>query len=276
MNCPNCGKPTRPGAAFCGECGTRLSVVPAIESTLVEAPVAEKPLRRPPPPPVAETPTVSAVAEVPVMPQAITSAPIPDVAPVIIAPPPPPANAPRDVEVVAFGTTEEVTPRAESGAPTITITSPPPGISDPPSAVAPSSPGHVVPEIVAPSVESMDETRVSVRRRGGVHWRLVLPDGRQIEVPAALLVGRDPAVNAKWPAAVLLAIDDEAHSMSKTHAVFESDAGGLWVTDLDSTNGVVITNADGAELDIDSNVRTPIQPGSDVELGDYILQVERD
>jgi hypothetical protein len=104
----------------------------------------------------------------------------------------------------------------------------------------------------------------------------VLPDGKQVEVAEALLVGRDPASNAKWPKAAHLTVDDDGHSMSKTHAVFEVDAAGLWVSDLDSTNGVVITQPDGTELDIEPNVRTQVQPGADVELGDYVMQVEKD
>ena len=192
----------------------------------------------------------------------------PDVDPVFV-PPPPPSNVPKVVEVVPFGTTEDVIV-PEAPAPTITITSPP-GIADPPPAAAPSTA-----TAVAPTPESMDETRVSVRRRAGAHWRFVLPDARHVEVSGALLVGRDPAANERYPGAALLTIDDEAHSVSKTHAVFEVDSDGLWVTDLNSTNGVVITQPDGTELDVDPDVRGQIQPGADVELGDYIVQVEKD
>jgi hypothetical protein len=195
---------------------------------------------------------------------------VPDVEPVLVVPPPPP-GVPKEVEVVAFGATEEVEAPPTEVAPTITITAPPPGIADPPPAVV--RPAAVV---VTPTPESMDETRVSVRRRSGAHWRLVLPDARHVEVSGSLLVGRDPAASNKWPGAALLTIDDDAHSVSKTHAVFEVDSDGLWVTDLDSTNGVVVTQTDGTELDLDPNVRGQIQPGADVELGDYIVQVEKD
>ncbi|MEJ1229650.1 MAG: FHA domain-containing protein [Galbitalea sp.] len=178
--------------------------------------------------------------------------------------------------MVPFGTTQEVL-APDAAASSITITSPPPGIGEPPAAPAAPFVGTAPPPVAAaPTAESLDETRVSVRRRAGIHWRLVLPDAGHIEVATALLVGRDPAANATWPAAVLLAVDDDTHSVSKTHAVFEVDADGLWVTDLDSTNGVVIAQPDGTELDLDPNVRTAIQPGADVELGDFIIQVEKD
>ncbi|HEX3680299.1 MAG TPA: FHA domain-containing protein, partial [Galbitalea sp.] len=59
-------------------------------------------------------------------------------------------------------------------------------------------------------------------------------------------------------------------------AVIEVDGDELWITDLDSTNGVVIIQSDGTEIDLDSNVRTRVQPGADVELGDYIIQIEKE
>jgi hypothetical protein len=227
-------------------------------------PLDDKPLRRPPPPP----PT----ADIPDVEVAATLA-LPDVASLLVPP------GPRiDVGVVPFRTTENVpvtVPVSAPDAPTITITAPPPGIADPPSAPA-AIPAPAFVSVVAPRAESIDETRISVRRKAGAHWRLVLPDGRHIEISTTLLAGRDPLANATWPGAALLTIDDEDHSVSKTHAVFSVDAEGLWVTDLDSTNGVIITQPDGTELDLAPNVRCLIQPGADVELGDYIVQVEKD
>lgn len=265
MNCPSCGKPTREGASFCGECGQKLPGV-AIAPGVAEAPVETPPLRRPPPPPDDE-PTIVAESgppQIESVESAATPAAIPDVSPILVAPPPP-SNAPKVVEVVPFGTTAEV-PVRERETSGISITAPP-GIGETP--LADIGPADATPE-------SLDETRASVRRRAGNHWRLVLADARQIEVTGAVLVGRDPAANLTWPDALMLAIDDDAHSMSKTHAVFEADAAGLWVTDLDSTNGVVITQPDGSEEDLEPNVRGRIQPGADVELGDYIIQVEKE
>jgi hypothetical protein len=270
MTCPNCGQPTREGASFCGECGHTLA--PAVAGLIPDdAPVAAAPLRRPPPPPE-DKPAVAVAAPV------VEASAVPDVAPLLV-PPPPPAGVPKQVEVVPFGSTEEVEVKSRAGAGD--LISEPPGIGDPPSAGP--SPADPTPVDAAPAAapvtpvpESMDETRVSVRRRAGAHWRLVLPDGRHVEVATAILLGRDPSANVKWPGAAKLPVDDETHSISKTHAVIELDGGDLWITDLDSTNGVLITQPDGTELDPESNVRTRIQPGADVELGDYIIQVEKD
>jgi zinc-ribbon domain/FHA domain len=266
MNCPNCGKPVRVGAAFCGECGAKLAVVAADPGAPLETPVGAVPLRRPPPPPEDDVPEAVVVAE--------------SVA--LLVPPPPPPGVPKEVEIVPFGTTEDL-PVRETSVATITISPPPPGIQPPPTAMvedvigAPPSPASVVaptPSVAPP--ESLDETRVSVRRNATTRWRLVLPDARQVEVSGALLVGRDPSANPRWPAAAFLTISDAGNSISKTHSVFEADAEGLWVMDLDSTNGVVVIQPDGVELDLSPNVRTLVLPGADVELGDCIIQVEKD
>ncbi len=301
MNCPNCGNPTRSGASFCGECGHKLASTGAAAAP-VEISPAETPLRRPPPPPPRAAPTLPSppVAAAPTLPSpppppppapaaptlppplppppppvegavvsANPSASVPDVATVLVVPPPPP-GVPKEVVVVPFGMIEDVVV-TETVAPKIMISSPPPGVDETPQ---PTAPERVV--TAAPAPESMDETRVSVRRRAGAHWRLVLPDSRHVEVSGSLLVGRDPAANNKYPGATFLTIDDDGHSISKTHAVFEVDTEGLWITDLDSTNGVVIIQTDAQELDITANVRTQIHPGSDVELGDFIIQIEKD
>jgi FHA domain len=302
MNCPNCGQPVRADKAFCGECGFQLPPTVAESAPAVIAPVAETPVRLPPPPPppppaaptllpppppppAARTPlppppppppvaaTLPPPPPPPVAMPVVPAAPpatVPEVPTLLVVPPPPP-GAPKEVDVVPFGTTEDVVVTG-TDAPTITITSPPPGVDETPQSTAPQQ----APVTAVPSPESMDETRVSVRRRAGVHWRLVLPDSRHVQVSGALLVGRDPAANSRYPGATFLTIDDDGHSISKTHAVFEVDDQGLWVTDLDSTNGVVIIQADAQELDIAANVRTQIQPGSDVELGDFIIQIEKD
>jgi hypothetical protein len=254
MTCTNCGKPTRLGALFCGECGFKLATVDATSAAPVVVQTAATGLLPPPPPPPAP------VAEVPV----VVPPPI-EVAPFI---PPAPVAAPPVVERIPDAPGSIVEDPIFSAPPGVTtITPPPPSL--PPLSPPPPSPA-------APPVESLDETRVSVRRRAGAHWRLVLPDGKHADVGGAVLVGRDPSVNSTWPSAQLFAVADESHSVSKTHAVFELDGDGLWVTDLDSSNGVIITQPDGTEIDLEPNVRASIQPGADVELGDYVIQIEKD
>ena len=256
MTCPNCGNQTRVGATFCGECGIRL---PAADILVAVAPAAAPTILAPPPPP----------------------------------PPPPPLPGVLDAEVVAM----TAFPAAPAAAPATALAPPPP---PPPPAVAPSNPFITAPPMSIPVVNrpvtvsaalispvllppappaqeaDLDATRVSVRRKATPSWRLVLPDGRHITVEKSVLIGRDAAPNAKWPGAQLLSIIDPATSVSKTHAAIEIDSEGLWVTDLNSTNGVVVTQPDGAEFDLDPDDRVQVEPGADIELGDYVIQVEKD
>lgn len=261
MNCPNCGTPTRTGAGFCGNCGAKLEVVPSVPvSTLAPPPppptqASPPPLPPPPPPPP------------PPAPKAALPQPTPD--PVVAS-------------VVPEATAEEAGPVNPD---MITL---PPGLISPPPAAAeaarpsPSmaeavfitSPGTLPPAL--PPAEDLDATRVSARRRTGSPWRLVLPDGQHYVVDGTVLIGRDPAARVKWPSAKLLPLNDTTKSVSKTHAVLEADDSGLWITDLKSTNGVVVTTPEGQEVDGDGGGRLRVEPGADIELGDYVIQVEKD
>lgn len=169
---------------------------------------------------------------------------------------------------------------------------PPPGLITPPPGMAvPANPVTEAPArqvsdavfvtspgvpFTSPPSEDLDATRASVKKRTGSPWRLVLPDGSNVIVDGTILIGRGAAANAKWPGAQLLSVDDTTSSVSKTHAAIQSDAKGLWVTDLKSTNGVVVTRPDGSEVEAEGSKRVPVEAGGDIELGDFIIQVEKD
>ena len=105
-------------------------------------------------------------------------------------------------------------------------------------------------------------------------WTLVLADGTEAPVRGVVLLGRNPAPFGAWPDAQLLAIVDPTQSVSKTHAAFEVDESGLWVHDLNSTNGVwVVNGADVTEAVPGRRVHVPA--GASIELGDYVLTVRR-
>lgn len=124
--------------------------------------------------------------------------------------------------------------------------------------------------------EDLDATVVSPRKRPRSPWRLLLPDGEPYAIESTVLIGRGVKPRAKWPSAKLLSVDDSTKSVSKTHAVLEADAEQLWITDLKSTNGVVVTSPDGQESDGDDGGRVNVQPGSTITLGKYVIQVEKD
>ncbi|PZQ90817.1 MAG: hypothetical protein DI534_06425 [Leifsonia xyli] len=103
-------------------------------------------------------------------------------------------------------------------------------------------------------------------------WTLVLADGTSARVDGVLLIGRNPAPFDAWPGAVLLPVDDTTQSVSKTHAALEVDDSGLWVHDLDSTNGVWVVHGDDV-TEVVPGRRLGVPAGSGIELGDYVLTV---
>jgi hypothetical protein len=130
-------------------------------------------------------------------------------------------------------------------------------------------------DVPASGASELEEaTRLSSARHAAPAWRLVVP-GHPEPVPLVgrLFLGRSPSPTPGATGEVL-AVDDPARSVSKTHALLELDATGLWVSDLDSTNGVWVVPAQGDPVEVIPGVRTPVTPGADLELGDFVIQVE--
>ncbi len=157
-------------------------------------------------------------------------------------------------------------------------------------AIAPQQPAHEVPpspasftappdRVVPPAGELPDEdldaTRVSTRRPAKAPWRLLLPNGSTVSVSSPVLIGRNPVPHDSWPNAQLLLVVDKTKSVSKTHVAVETDDEGLWVTDLKSTNGVVVTYSDGREVEAHGGERLNVDAGCGIELGRFIMLVEK-
>ncbi len=116
----------------------------------------------------------------------------------------------------------------------------------------------------------IDETVIARRRRTG--WSLIAPSGREVAVVAdVMLLGRRPGVANDFPGAQLVAIDDA--TVSKTHARLELREGAWYITDLDSTNGVVLTTDRGAEVDVAPSVT--VEAGERFLLGDAEIRLVR-
>jgi len=101
-----------------------------------------------------------------------------------------------------------------------------------------------------------------------------MADGQRQSVSRALLVGRDPAVDARWPDASLVSVFDATKTVSKTHAVFNLDPNGLSVTDLHSSNGTIVEDESGNETDAQPDLPIHVSDGSSVVLGDFVVKVE--
>ncbi|WP_157005915.1 FHA domain-containing protein [Agromyces laixinhei] len=106
-------------------------------------------------------------------------------------------------------------------------------------------------------------------------WVLALDDGQRFQVGGSLVLGRDPAPVPVRQHATLVPVVDPAKSVSKTHAIVDLEGAELSITDLHSTNGVLVTDAHGAEHDLDPGERVVLSPGDKVELGTFAVRVER-
>jgi len=109
----------------------------------------------------------------------------------------------------------------------------------------------------------------------GPTWRLVMPHGdAPVEVAGAVVIGRGPVTIPEYSTAQLVTASDPSKSVSKTHALLGIDAKGLWVADLGSTNGTFVITPTGGDVRVQPGAPVYVPPGSDVELGQYVITVE--
>jgi len=106
----------------------------------------------------------------------------------------------------------------------------------------------------------MEQTIIAHRRR--TMWSIVPPSGAPISLSAEVVIlGRRPVADPAFPDAQLVAIQDG--TVSKTHARLELRDDTWYITDLDSTNGVLFATLMGTEIEA--------TPGVEVEAGDRFL-----
>ncbi|WP_350347823.1 DUF5684 domain-containing protein [Agromyces sp. G08B096] len=109
--------------------------------------------------------------------------------------------------------------------------------------------------VVHPEDDDVDET-VVVARAPRVTWQLVLDDGDVLELSGtSVVLGRNPAAAAGEQR---LVVPDRTRTLSKTHARLDHVDGGWTITDLGSTNGVLIVDEDGGETLLDPDVAVPV------------------
>ncbi len=142
-----------------------------------------------------------------------------------------------------------------SPVPTVAGTTPP-GVS---SAFEPSPAG----------IEASDHT-VVIDRASARSWSLVLEDGRSFDLWASsVVVGREPT--ATDVGVQMLAIPDSTRTISKMHARFDL-VDGVWrVSDLGSTNGLVVTGTDGRTFSVRSGA--PSVVGTQLVLGSVAMRL---
>lgn len=155
--------------------------------------------------------------------------------------------------------------------PAIELTSPPPARpapaprTPPTSAPPPPIPASVVvaaAEAAEAEEEEYGETIV-VDRKPKIRWRLTVEGGKSFPlVEDKVLLGRKPATTTDGTQA--LAVPDPTRTLSKLHARLELVDGQWTITDLNSTNGVLLVD--------DAGVETLVEAGTPVAVnGQFVL-----
>jgi hypothetical protein len=107
----------------------------------------------------------------------------------------------------------------------------------------------------------------------GAALRLSFDTGERVDVTGPGLVGRHPAADdEEW--VHLVAIDDPAQSVSKTHLAFWPEADRLVVTDRGSTNGTVMLDPSGVRWALLPGERVVVAAGWSLVLGQRTVRVE--
>lgn len=103
---------------------------------------------------------------------------------------------------------------------------------------------------------------------------LRISDGRELTITGTVLIGRNPAAGEGEEVGELVRVSDPGRSVSKTHVMMGVDTEGVWAADRASTNGTVVTLADGQQIICAENqvVRLPV--GATVTFGDYSISFE--
>ncbi|PVE58774.1 DUF5684 domain-containing protein [Microbacterium testaceum] len=116
-----------------------------------------------------------------------------------------------------------------------------------------------VPPVAEDDFDALDRTVVTRRKR--IPWALVPPTGGPVDLTSPVVIlGRRPSPDPTFPDAQLVAISDETRTVSKTHARLELRGDTWYVTDLDSTNGVLFATLMGTEVEA--------PPGEEIEAGE--------
>lgn len=233
--------------------------------------------------PAAAPPFPAPPAPAPVAAPLPATAPVPDVAPPPAAPPAPvpavPAAPVREPDTATTGIISAVPGAPAPQAPARPPLEPTVLVDHVPDALRTTGvPGGPAEE----DAEDVEATRLSLVRRPGGRRRtdgppravLKLWDGNEVVLTGIALVGRNPARRDDEPLPEhLVVVPDQRRSVSKTHLAVGVDANGTWVRDRGSTNGTVVTLADGQQIICASGQEVRVPEGATVSFGDYWFTV---
>jgi hypothetical protein len=137
-----------------------------------------------------------------------------------------------------------------------------------PGEPAPTEAMTIQPIESAPPVVSAPPTERTTPR-----YTLSFSGGEVIEVTGSGLVGRRPITQPGEQVDQIVAIQDPARSVSKTHLEFGLEAGELWICDRYSGNGTVVHPLGGVARQCEAGRRYRVTAGTRVEIGDQWFDV---
>ena len=152
----------------------------------------------------------------------------------------------------------------------------PPPIAGPAVAAPAAAASAVVPATAAapaaPAVPAAAAAPATAPARAAV---FAFDDGSRFDAAGTGLLGRRPARAEGDPASILLVpLADDSMGISKTHARFDVDDAGVWITDRWSRNGTSVAAPGRAPVELVPGARTRVDGGTKVELGGRWFVVE--
>lgn len=129
----------------------------------------------------------------------------------------------------------------------------------------------------APVADDFESTRLSGSGPVSVPAGVIvfrLDTGEVVPITRHGALGRDPVAPGGDPSDLLIALQGDTLSVSKTHLEFGLEDGRVWVSDRGSTNGTALVRGDGVELELDAGERVRVEAGDRIRVGTRVLQVE--
>lgn len=134
------------------------------------------------------------------------------------------------------------------------------------------SPRRASSAVSASADEDGDFDATLLAHRNRPRWSLFVGEGPDIDLRSqVVLIGRRPAPDPAHPGAQLISVEDA--TVSKSHARLELRGEDWYVTDLGSTNGVVVVSATGTEIEVSPGGQAPLHERA--LLGDLEIRVVR-
>ncbi len=206
---------------------------------------------------------------------AMASGPLASVPP---ADPTPPSSAAMASGPLASVPSADPTPPSSAAMASGPLASVPSADPTPPSSAAMASgpgtdPGPAAHPVVSASSPSAARGRHRHTEDPRANRLVPLTGGAPIKLESTTVVGRDPDNISDYPGAACVSLNDVTRSISKTHAALALAPGGLWITDLHSTNGTRIEE-EGHVTVARPGESIPVPTGATIVLGSAAYRVE--